>query len=230
MKAYYLFDTETGELLGDGLAQKSPREANVWLCPEHSTYEEPPATAEHEIAVWDGSAWQIVPDWRGTQWWSTVDRTPHKIKTLNVIPGSNWTRLNPGDPESVWSGEAWVIPFEVQRQRKIIEVRNAADNQFRQLTADYSEVEIDSWAKQESGALAIKADPESTAEDAVFVRSIAEGRGVPVADLVEKILAAVDRARAESPKIIGIQQKLEDAAKAATDEQELNAIEWPLTT
>jgi hypothetical protein len=58
MKIYH-YDFETGQYLGDGVADPSPLEADVWLIPAHATEIAPPKTGVDEYAIFIDNAWSI---------------------------------------------------------------------------------------------------------------------------------------------------------------------------
>jgi hypothetical protein len=60
MKIFH-YHPETGEYLGQGVADESPLEPGVWLIPAKATNTAPPAVADHEQAVWTGKAWETQP-------------------------------------------------------------------------------------------------------------------------------------------------------------------------
>lgn len=81
----YSFNPDTGEYLGETVADESPLEPDVLLLPAHSTETEPPSAADHEKQVYRNGAWSLVPDWRGHVYW-LADRSRHKIIDLEVEP------------------------------------------------------------------------------------------------------------------------------------------------
>lgn len=113
---------------------------------------------------------------------------------------------------------------------KIKEVREAADNAANLLKLNYSQAEFDTWEKQEKGARALQADPDSTIPEADFVRTLAATRGLTLDEMITKILNAAARALLPGAQIIGIQQRLEDEAKVAlenNDQKILENIKFP---
>lgn len=122
------------------------------------------------------------------------------------------------------------MPLEDYRAQCVHEIRADAECRSAAIKSGFSSPEIETWDKQEAGARALQADPASATPEAQFVTSIASGIGIPVAALVERILANVATANAAAVKIIGTQNRLEMAAQAATTHEELAAIVWPETT
>ena len=81
----YHYHPATGEFLGAGLADESPLEPGEWLIPAHATADAPPVTGANEAALYQGGAWAIVPDHRGTVYW-LADGSRHEITALGEAP------------------------------------------------------------------------------------------------------------------------------------------------
>lgn len=64
-KYYYSYNTEGNAFLGKYPALKNPRRQSEYLLPSMATFVEPPKTKEKEIAIWNGTDWDIEPDFRG---------------------------------------------------------------------------------------------------------------------------------------------------------------------
>jgi hypothetical protein len=62
MKIFH-YHSDNGLFLGEGKADPSPLETDVWLIPAHATSEEPPEPGDGEQVVWIDSAWrvQLIP-------------------------------------------------------------------------------------------------------------------------------------------------------------------------
>jgi hypothetical protein len=60
-------------------------EPDAWMIPAWSTLVAPPALAEHQAALFDGSTWTVVADWRGHVYW-LADGTKVQITELEVAP------------------------------------------------------------------------------------------------------------------------------------------------
>lgn len=60
MKIYY-YSSESGVLLGEGVADESPLEPGVWLIPAYAAADEPPATTKGFRVVRAGNEWQVQP-------------------------------------------------------------------------------------------------------------------------------------------------------------------------
>ena len=86
MQKIHHYSPETGEYLNSDYARQSPLEEGVFLIPAYATTVAPPVTKEREKAVFFVDAWQVVPDWRGVEIYSTVDGSVMAIKQLGVTP------------------------------------------------------------------------------------------------------------------------------------------------
>jgi hypothetical protein len=60
MKIFH-YHPDTGELLGEGIADESPLEPGVWLVPASATALEPPTAPEGEVAVFVNDSWTLQP-------------------------------------------------------------------------------------------------------------------------------------------------------------------------
>lgn len=92
----YTYHEQTGEYLSTIDCQPSPREPGVFLVPALATTEPPQKAGDHEIAVWNGKAWDIQPDFRGVVYWHK--RRPaerFQVERIGVYPDAEWTDQDP---------------------------------------------------------------------------------------------------------------------------------------
>ncbi len=237
-KMVYSYDPATGEYTGVTTADESPLEPGVYLLPAHSTEVPPPEAGDHEAALWDGEAWDLIPDWRGAVRYRTDTGEKVHITDLGPLPG-DVTDVPPPDGEHVWEGGAWALPLEVARGRKIAEIQAGANAAFRAMQAGYSEGEVASFEQQKLGARAILAG-NMTDENALYVCGLADLR-VQYGDVQLGALEGAERYEAFAIRIegnvqasmeggktiLGIQQGLEVRTRLATTVEELAAILWP---
>lgn len=107
---YYSYDPETGEYRFTREATENPKTPGEYLLPAHATFETPPELKEHEANVWNGSAWEIVADFRGMTVYSIADGRPLTVGELGPLPST----VTPCEcPERLrgwlcWDGAAWV--------------------------------------------------------------------------------------------------------------------------
>ena len=104
------FDPVTGEYLGQGMADPDPMREGRFLLPAHSTIVPAPETGLRESAIFDQAtkAWNVVPDFRTTVLYSTVDGTLVQVAGLGPQPPST-TEIPRPSPVHVWSGADWEV-------------------------------------------------------------------------------------------------------------------------
>ena len=109
----YNYDPETGEYLGDGLADESPLEPGVYLMPANATSKLVPTLKPGEAAIFADDNWRVVADYRGQSvcaldadgYYSgpaalALDESPDARRILADPP--------PADlPRPKWSGSVW---------------------------------------------------------------------------------------------------------------------------
>lgn len=117
--AIYHYSPATGEYLGQSEAKDSPLEPGVPLIPQFATADAPPAVDAHEAAVRDGSAWQVVPDYRNVSV-CQVDQDGYFVSFKSMQIGEPLTDglVLSGEPAGIkkprWDGSAWVDGRTVQ--------------------------------------------------------------------------------------------------------------------
>lgn len=104
------FNPETGEFVGVTEADPDPKREGRFLFPAFSTELQPPATAIKQAAIFDqaAKAWSVVPDFRTTVLYSTVDGTPVQVAGLGPQP-PNTTEIPRPSPVHVWGGADWEV-------------------------------------------------------------------------------------------------------------------------
>lgn len=138
--------------------------------------------------------------------------------TLSVYPGNDY----------IWNGEKdqWEIRLEVAKARKMEEIRYGVNSQMNELKKSFSDAEVETWSRQENGAKLLILNPESQEYDALWVKALAEARGISLDAMIEKITTAVTAVNTAAYQVIGYQQKLEDLVNAATTVDEVHAISY----
>lgn len=106
----YNFSAETGEFVGVGQADPNPVRQGAYLIPAFATDVVPPNVGRNQAAVFDEAAghWSLVPDYRATALYSTVDGSPVHIDTLGPQP-PNTTEIPRPSPVHVWDGAVWEV-------------------------------------------------------------------------------------------------------------------------
>ena len=133
-----------------------------------------------------------------------------------------WVDVEHLDAYRVEGGQVVEPTLADAKAAKSTEILTGSDAAMNLITASYSENEKLSWPKQEAEAKALLADPDAPAP---LLRGIADTRGIALTVLRDKVLANVEASEALTALILGTQQKYEDAVKAATTVEEVQAIE-----
>ncbi|WP_279139258.1 hypothetical protein, partial [Bilophila wadsworthia] len=127
-------------------------------------------------------------------------------------------------PECVTEEQPYVpsVPtLEEVKAAKLSEINAVADRAIATLTATYPDREISTFDKQESEARAYAADATASTP---LLSALAQARGVPLDELVRRVLAKADAFAVASGSIIGQRQALEDRLDACTTLEEVQGI------
>ena len=164
---------------------------------------------------------------------------PFGYAVLNMItpPAYDWWthRLVEGTPEQregkwyqTWVLESVTHTPEEEAERlaeakstKLSEINTVTDATIAVLTETYPDREIATFDKQESEARAYVADPMSSTP---FLSALAVARGIPLSDLVRRVIAKADAFAVASGSIIGQRQALEDRLDACMTLEEVQGI------
>ena len=101
---------------------------------------------------------------------------------------------------------------ENARARKYAEINEGCQAALAALTATYPDRELLTFDKQEAEARAYLSDPSSATTP--ILTAIAQGRGIPVEELAQKIIAKADAFALASGALIGQRQWYEDALES----------------
>ena len=141
---------------------------------------------------------------------------PEDVKDAEGFVTATWTAGDNGE---------WIpvptVTLATTKADKLAEINAACDGLLNALTAAYPDREISTFDKQESEARAYAAD--STASTPLL-SALAQARGIPLPDLVERVLAKADAFAVASGSIIGQRQALEDRLDACTTLEEVQGI------
>lgn len=77
----YSYNEVSHEFTSEGVADRDPLIPGNWLIPANTTTIAPPSASNHQAAVFKDGQWQLVDDYRGTEYW-LADRTLHTITKL----------------------------------------------------------------------------------------------------------------------------------------------------
>ena len=149
----YHYHPSTGEHIGQGNADPDPLQPGKFLLPAFATADVPPATGQHEVAVFGGVMWHVRPDYRGT-YYDTATREPKAITAIGTSPDPAWTDQAPGDNE-VWDSGAgaWVPDLAAVIAGRLIQLEAAL----------HSYVDIYYNSGIQSSLMAIYIDPDTPA-------------------------------------------------------------------
>ena len=127
-------------------------------------------------------------------------------------------------PEMVTEEQPYVPPvptLEEVKAAKLSEINAAADRAIATLTATYPDRELATFDKQESEARAYAADATASTP---LLSALAHARGIPLDELVRRVLAKADAFAVASGSIIGQRQALEDRLDVCTTVEEVQSI------
>ena len=127
-------------------------------------------------------------------------------------------------PECVTEEQPYVPPvptLDEVKTAKLSEINAAADRAIATLTATYPDREISTFDKQESEARAYAADATASTP---LLSALAQARGIPLDELVRRVLAKADAFAVASGSIIGQRQALEDRLDVCTTVEEVQSI------
>ena len=127
-------------------------------------------------------------------------------------------------PEMVTEEQPYVPPvptLDEVKAAKLSEINAAADRAIATLTATYPDRELATFDKQESEARAYAADATASTP---LLSALAQARGIPLDELVRRVLAQADAFAVASGSIIGQRQALEDRLDVCTTVEEVQSI------
>lgn len=142
----------TGEWLSSDLADVSPLDPEELLVPAYATPKAPPATGQHEVAVyvgpnglppfnWGQGAWSVVADYRGAPLFRKSSGAPYTPQDgyagLGPLP-EGVTTIAPPSPAHTWTAEGWTL--DVARAG---ELRRAAAEQEHDARIAFAKAEME---------------------------------------------------------------------------------------
>lgn len=125
------------------------------------------------------------------------------------------------DPEPDPEPPAPEPSLEEMKAAKLTEINRMADMGLAVLTLSYPSREISTFDKQESEARNWTADNMAPTP---LLSALAEARGIPLSELIGRVLAKADAFAVASGTIIGWRQGLEDRLDACATKEEVAAI------
>lgn len=141
---------------------------------------------------------------------------------------AHYTEIAYPGSDYVWNSdsESWEIKLEVAKQNKLEEVRGATNSYMEQLKSNFSNAEMETWARQENGVKLLMENPESQEYDAQWVKALAMTRGITLEEQMQRISYATTMMNTVAYQLVGYQQKLEDMINAATTVEEVMNINF----
>ena len=132
---------ETGEYIGEALADESPRERGAFLIPANATTEAPPDIPRGAVATWTGTGWEVSEP-------APAEPTPPRTPTVKEAVGA----------PIEYGGETWVADDEAIRNITAVLLANVAGvalpSKIQWRTADSKTVDVDiEFLKGLSGAI-----------------------------------------------------------------------------
>ena len=170
--------------------------------------------------------------------------TLHALQWHDGAGEMEWTDdinhpLTPGDYEAdvapfvaLWEAEKARLDEEANRPpipptlkdakaAKLAEINAECQRMLESLTPTYPERELTTFDKQETEARAYTADATASTP---LLSALAQARGIPLPDLVARVLAKADAFAVASGSIIGQRQALEDRLDACTTLEDVQGI------
>lgn len=185
------------------------------------------------IVLKDGK-WEYEEDHRGQVYYDKTTRGKVEIKELGPIP-SNLTSLVPTSDHDRWNATLgkWELDtdsknkadaeeFSNYRQVLIQRLRAVAEKASQPLLDEYPAVEVNSFPIQKAEALAYKAGENL---NPTFLSRLAKERGIPLDELVEKVLKKTTLYETLTGEIAGKRQFIMDKFDHAKTMDDLKAID-----
>ena len=124
------------------------------------------------------------------------------------------------------ANEIWQIKLDVAKQQKLEQVRHSTNIYMEHLKSNFSNAEMETWARQENGVKLLTENPESQEYDAQWVKALAATRGISLEEQMQRISYATTMMNTIAYQLVGYQQKLEDMINAATTVDEVMSINF----
>lgn len=141
---------------------------------------------------------------------------------------AHYTEIAYPGSDFVWNSdsESWEIKLEVAKHNKLEEVRSATNSYMEHLKSNFSNAEMETWARQENGVKLLMQNPNSEEYDAQWVKALAMTRGITLEEQMQRISYATTMMNTVAYQLVGYQQKLEDMINAATTVEEVMNINF----
>lgn len=130
--------------------------------------------------------------------------------------------------EYEWNEEigSWQMKLDVAKEMKLDEIHNSVNAYMEKMKKGFSNAEMETWARQENGVKLLIENPESEEYDAQWVKALAQTRGIPLEEMMQRIQVAVNTMNTLAYQIVGYQQHLEDLINKASTIDEVFEINF----
>ena len=181
--------------------------------PGNTMIEAPPSVGARQAAQAVDGVWQVVPDWRGHEYW-LADGTHHEITELGIEPPAE--ALNEAPPR----------PIDQLATQALLRINSGYQAEMGQILNDYPQAETLTFDKQEREARQWQADNSVSTP---YIDAMLAERPLEKAELVGRILAKADAFTMASGMATGKRQRLEDELKAAVavnNQRTIEKLKW----
>ena len=127
-----------------------------------------------------------------------------------------------------WNEEigSWQMKLDVAKEMKLDEIHNSVNVYMEKMKKGFSNAEVETWGRQENGVKFLLTDINSQEYDAQWVKALAQTRGIPLEEMMQRIQVAVNAMNTLAYQIVGYQQHLEDLINNATTVDEVFNINF----
>lgn len=229
MTTLYHYHPETGELIGQSAADRSPLEPDIWLIPAHATDQPPPKPKARQVAVFRDGRWQLSPDWRATALWSTEDGAAVSITEIGLTPADVHATEKPRPSAAHrWLNGQWQEDTDLKsalldalKNQLCQQIDAVADQVRRELAGDPLRVAEYDRAAQEASAYQAAG---YSGEVPVSVLSWAQAKAWRPQAAAEDILRAARQWEAALYGLRDQRLKTKEAIRSATDQASAQAL------
>lgn len=139
---------------------------------------------------------------------------------------AHYTEIPYPNSDYEWSKveDKWIQKLDVIKHKKLLEIRQSANEYMNALKMNFSNVEMDTLNRQENGLKLLQKDLNSQQYDAIWLKRVAENRGISIEELMRQLEYSINYVGDLMCQVIGYQQKLEDLVYNSSDISEINSI------
>lgn len=136
--------------------------------------------------------------------------------------------LSMGDSDITIDRLSWEpVSITVAKKTAVVANNDAYNAATQAITADYPQLEKDTWPTQDKEIKAYQANPENALTPWIDIASSV--RGLTRIDYIDRTIAKVALFEQTSAYLTGLRQKYEDQIKAATTVAEVEALTFVYT-